>query len=49
MFFILAVWDIGGQRKIRPYWRNYFENTDILVRNFDIHTYVGIQLYGGEG
>ena len=27
-----AVWDIGGQRKIRPYWRNYFENTDILVR-----------------
>lgn len=25
------MWDIGGQRKIRPYWRNYFENTDILV------------------
>jgi len=22
---------IGGQRKIRPYWRNYFENTDVLV------------------
>lgn len=29
--FKLNVWDIGGQRKIRPYWRNYFENTDILV------------------
>ncbi|EPY82594.1 hypothetical protein CB1_000642051 [Camelus ferus] len=28
--FKLNVWDIGGQRKIRPYWRNYFENTDIL-------------------
>lgn len=28
----LNVWDIGGQRKIRPYWRNYFEFTDILVR-----------------
>ncbi|XP_034787284.1 ADP-ribosylation factor-like protein 3 isoform X2 [Pan paniscus] len=28
--FKLNVWDIGGQRKIRPYWKNYFENTDIL-------------------
>lgn len=27
----LNVWDIGGQRKIRPYWRNYFENTDVLI------------------
>ncbi len=25
------MWDIGGQRKIRPYWRNYFDNTDVLV------------------
>jgi hypothetical protein len=31
--FKLNVWDIGGQRKIRPYWRSYFENTDILVSN----------------
>ena len=30
--FKLNVWDIGGQRKIRPYWKNYFENTDVLVR-----------------
>ncbi|KOB67191.1 ADP-ribosylation factor-like protein 3, partial [Operophtera brumata] len=30
--FKLNVWDIGGQRKIRPYWRNYFENTDMLVK-----------------
>lgn len=30
--FRLNVWDIGGQRKIRPYWRNYFESTDVLVR-----------------
>ena len=29
--FKLNVWDIGGQRKIRPYWRNYFDNTDVLV------------------
>lgn len=27
----MNVWDIGGARKIRPYWRNYFENTDLLV------------------
>ena len=32
--FKLNVWDIGGQRKIRPYWRNYFENTDVLVLHF---------------
>jgi GTPase SAR1 family protein len=25
------VWDIGGQKAIRPYWKNYFENTDGLV------------------
>eukprot|EP01051_Picozoa_sp_SAG22_P013711 SAG22_NODE_1567_length_4104_cov_2.041698_2_plen_168_part_00 len=25
------MWDIGGQKAIRPYWRNYFENTDALV------------------
>ncbi|XP_044755235.1 ADP-ribosylation factor-like protein 3 isoform X2 [Coccinella septempunctata] len=29
--FKLNVWDIGGQRKIRPYWKNYFENTDVLI------------------
>lgn len=30
--FKLNVWDIGGQWKIRPYWKNYFANTDVLVR-----------------
>lgn len=24
----LNVWDIGGQQAIRPFWSNYFENTD---------------------
>merc|ERR1719242_2158353 len=33
--FKLNVWDIGGQRKIRPYWRNYFENTEILIYVID--------------
>jgi ADP-ribosylation factor-like protein 3 len=30
--FKLNVWDIGGQKSIRPYWRNYFDQTDGLVR-----------------
>lgn len=29
----LNVWDIGGQRKIRPFWKKYLENTDLLVRS----------------
>ncbi|KAH8074671.1 GTP binding protein [Aureococcus anophagefferens] len=29
--FKLNVWDIGGQKSIRPYWRNYFDQTDALV------------------
>nr|CAB3222891.1 ADP-ribosylation factor-like protein 3 [Phallusia mammillata] len=33
--FKLNVWDIGGQRRIRPYWRNYFENTDLLIYVID--------------
>ena len=27
----LHVWDVGGQRALRTYWRNYFEHTDGLV------------------
>lgn len=23
--------DVGGQRTLRPYWRNYFESTDAIV------------------
>lgn len=25
------MWDVGGQRTIRAYWRNYFEATDALI------------------
>ena len=28
--FKLNAWDIGGQKAIRAYWPNYFENTDVL-------------------
>ena len=27
----MNVWDIGGQKAIRPYWKNYYENTDGMV------------------
>ena len=33
--FKLNVWDIGGQKAIRPYWKNYYENTDALVYVID--------------
>lgn len=29
--FSLNLWDVGGQKSIRAYWRNYFEETDGLV------------------
>ncbi|EPQ59729.1 GTP-binding protein [Gloeophyllum trabeum ATCC 11539] len=29
--YTLNIWDVGGQRTIRPYWRNYFEQTDAIV------------------
>ncbi|KAG2345015.1 ARF/SAR superfamily [Suillus weaverae] len=29
--YTLNIWDVGGQRTLRPYWRNYFEQTDAIV------------------
>jgi ADP-ribosylation factor-like protein 2 len=29
--FRLNIWDVGGQKTIRSYWRNYFEKTDALI------------------
>ncbi|KAI5611219.1 ADP-ribosylation factor 4, partial [Silurus asotus] len=26
-----TVWDVGGQDKIRPLWRHYFQNTQVGV------------------
>eukprot|EP00911_Craspedida_sp_UC1_P002618 UC1_evm5s1935 len=33
--FKLNMWDIGGQRRIRPYWKNYYEGTDVLIYVID--------------
>ncbi|KAK8807232.1 hypothetical protein WA158_003991 [Blastocystis sp. Blastoise] len=27
----LNIWDVGGQKTIRTYWRNYFEQTDGVI------------------
>ncbi|CAJ0919656.1 unnamed protein product, partial [Mesorhabditis belari] len=29
--FNLNLWDVGGQRSLRSYWKNYFEQTEALV------------------
>jgi ADP-ribosylation factor-like protein 3 len=31
----INVWDVGGQKSIRSYWRNYFADTDALVYVID--------------
>lgn len=27
----LSVWDLGGQKALREYWSNYYDNTDSLI------------------
>ncbi|KAL8828514.1 MAG: hypothetical protein Q9170_006567 [Blastenia crenularia] len=27
----LNIWDVGGQKTLRTYWRNFFEKTDALI------------------
>ena len=29
--YFLNIWDVGGQKTLRSYWKNYFEQTDGLV------------------
>jgi ADP-ribosylation factor-like protein 2 len=31
MGYQLNVWDVGGQKTLRSYWKNYFEQTDGLI------------------
>jgi len=33
--FKINVWDIGGQKHIRPYWKNYYKNTDAIIYMVD--------------
>eukprot|EP00891_Asterochloris_glomerata_P001300 jgi/Astpho2/1300/e_gw1.00024.76.1_t len=27
----LNIWDVGGQKTLRSYWRNYYEQTDAMI------------------
>lgn len=27
----LCLWDVGGSKKIRPLWRHYYQNTDVII------------------
>ncbi|XP_041476631.1 ADP-ribosylation factor-like protein 3 [Lytechinus variegatus] len=31
----LKLWDVGGQRRLRQYWENYFDDTDLLIYVID--------------
>lgn len=31
----INVWDIGGQKAIRKHWKNYFDQTDVLMYVID--------------
>ena len=46
--FKLNVWDIGGQKTIRGYWSNYFENTDGLIFVIDSSDRKRLQETGKE-
>jgi len=46
--FKLNVWDIGGQKSIRPYWSNYFEASDALIYVIDSSDQRRLEESGGE-
>ncbi|KAI9225905.1 MAG: putative ADP-ribosylation factor-like 2-like protein [Piptocephalis tieghemiana] len=29
--YSINVWDVGGQKSLRSFWRNYFESTDAVI------------------
>lgn len=36
---MLDIWDVGGQKSLRPFWQNYFDKTDFLVWVLDASTF----------
>ncbi|KAJ3029774.1 UNVERIFIED_CONTAM: ADP-ribosylation factor protein 3 [Siphonaria sp. JEL0065] len=44
----MNVWDIGGQKAIRPYWRNYFDATNVLIYVIDSSDRVRLEETGLE-
>ena len=46
--FRLTVWDVGGQKALRPYWANYLTGTDALVYVIDSSDRSRLAESGGE-
>ena len=46
--FKLTVWDVGGQKTLRPYWANYYEGSDALVYVIDSADRKRVQESGAE-
>lgn len=42
--YSLNIWDVGGQRTIRAYWRNYFEQTDGLIWVIDSSDFARLEM-----
>ena len=32
----ISLWDIGGQRTLRPFWDNYFDKTQVMIWCIDV-------------
>ena len=45
---LFTVWDVGGQEKLRPLWRHYFNNTDGLIYVVDCQDTDRIQRAASE-
>lgn len=45
---VFTVWDVGGQEKLRPLWRHYFNNTDALIFVVDSQDRDRIERAAGE-
>ena len=45
---LFTVWDVGGQEKLRPLWRHYFNNTDGLIYVVDCQDRDRIQRAASE-
>lgn len=37
--YSLDLWDIGGQKEIRQYWKHYFEKVNGIVSNLSINLF----------
>lgn len=46
--FKLTVWDIGGQKTLRPYWENYYDDTDALIYVIDSADIARVEESGEE-